>query len=198
MSARHPATVAMAATLLLGAWGCAQADGLLRMAGFALPPGSAAVRPAASEPSAASPAEKPVAARVEAGQPEMLPAGTAQAGKGQVVLGVRWPPAPKSGYRAQVILDSATRVLFEIKQGATLVASTSVTRPSGATTSTASLELDAGTFKLEATAQAGPAGAPVTVATGSTNLTVVAGARTTASMSLDATVPDLAGQVAEP
>ncbi|MBM3269144.1 MAG: hypothetical protein FJZ01_16005 [Candidatus Sericytochromatia bacterium] len=117
---------------------------------------------------------------------EPLPRATQ---KGWVSLAVTWPARP-AGYRAQRIPDSTDRVLFEMRTaGNTLVASTSIARSAGVATATGQIEVDAGSYRLDATAQAGPAAAPVAVATASAPLTVVAGARTAASLTLRETYP---------
>ncbi|MBM3270483.1 MAG: hypothetical protein FJZ01_22845, partial [Candidatus Sericytochromatia bacterium] len=117
-----------------------------------------------------------VAATLVASAPETLAPGALPAGKGQVLLAVRWP----ARYRAQVIPGTATRAHFAVRKGQATVATTSVSRPAGAATSTASLDLDAGIYTLIATAAADTRA----VATGSAPITVVAGARTAASLTL--------------
>ncbi|MBM3270353.1 MAG: hypothetical protein FJZ01_22185 [Candidatus Sericytochromatia bacterium] len=118
---------------------------------------------------------------IEPGTPVALPAPTLQANKGIVELKVRWPQ------RIQVIPDAATQVLFELFSGTTLAASASVLRPAGAGTSTGSVEVDAGTYRLLASALAAGAAGLYPVATASAPITVVAGARTSAALTLAAT-----------
>ncbi|MBM3269719.1 MAG: hypothetical protein FJZ01_18970 [Candidatus Sericytochromatia bacterium] len=141
----------LASTLLLALAGCA----LARVA-----------------PSLVSPAGP---ASLEVGR-AYVPAQTSlalPAGKGLLEIAVRWPAR-----NGQVIPDSTSRVRFDLATaGGSFVASASISRPGGASTSTASFELDAGPYKLDAAAQTGPAGAPTTVATASAPFTVVGGAR---------------------
>jgi hypothetical protein len=166
--------------LLAGlALGCAPAGDPLRLAGFAAPLAGA------GETDLPAP-------RIEVSSPVLAPAGTLPSGKGTVAFSVSWPPLPV-GSHTQTILDSATRVLFEMSKGGSLVASTSIDRPA----STGAIELDAGSYALDATALAS-ASTWVAVSSGSSNVTVVGGARVSATLTLGALVPDLGGAVAEP
>ncbi len=192
MGGRNRRAPAIAGILVLAAAGCAAAGTASRLASSVQSPDSATAAVAAAI------APSGTTARLDVSSPIAAPETALPAEKGFILLTVRWPALP-STYRSQVILDSATRVLFEVKQGSTLVASTSISRAEGATgASTGSIELDAGNFQLAATALAGPAGSPVTVATGSTTLTVTAGARTAVALTLGTVVSELAGQVGEP
>ncbi|MBM3270486.1 MAG: hypothetical protein FJZ01_22860 [Candidatus Sericytochromatia bacterium] len=165
-----PVLVALVLLLLAG---CALGHVAGRLAGQAGVPGGGSAAGATAGPGG-GPGE--VSAALVAARPEALAPGTLPPGKGQLLLAVRWP----ARYRAQVIPGTATRALFAARKGQATVATTSVSRPAGAATSTASLDLDAGTYTLIATAAAETRA----VATGSAPITVVAGARTAASLTL--------------
>jgi len=125
------------------------------------------------------PAAAPAGPALVVGEAERLAPGAVPPGKGQVELGVRWPARA-----AQVIPDSTDRVAFDVIRAGTLVASTSVARPAGGGTATSSLELDAGSYRLDAAAKTGVAG--TVVATASATLTVIGGARVSAALTLGA------------
>ncbi|MBM3269898.1 MAG: IPT/TIG domain-containing protein [Candidatus Sericytochromatia bacterium] len=113
--------------------------------------------------------------------PASLPAG-----KGAVELTIRWPARV-----AQKIPDSADRVDFDVTTpAAAFVASTSVSRTGGAATATAAIELDAGSYRLNAGARAGT----TVVATASAALAIVAGVRSALALTLaPAYLPAISG-----
>ncbi|MBM3267138.1 MAG: hypothetical protein FJZ01_05755 [Candidatus Sericytochromatia bacterium] len=160
---------ALAGVLVVALAGCALAVLPERFGGRAQPP--------TVGPQAAS-----IAASIAAGAPAALPPGSVAGGKGRVELSVRWPERA-----AQLIPDSAGRVVFDFKQGGTLVASASLTRPGGATTATAAVDVDGGAYRLEAAAQSGPAFTPV--ATAATDVVVVPGARVAVALTLGPAYP---------
>ncbi|MBM3269167.1 MAG: IPT/TIG domain-containing protein [Candidatus Sericytochromatia bacterium] len=167
--------------LPLSAAGCALAGLGPRLAGSA-PQAASGAGPAAIRVGPAAILAAPAAILVG---PASVPASTSlalPAGKGLLEIAVRWPA--RSG---QVIPDSTSRVRFDVATaGGSFVASGSVARPGGASTSTASFELDGGSYKLDAAAQAGPAESPTNVATASAPFAVVAGARTSLPLTLGA------------
>ncbi|MBM3269064.1 MAG: hypothetical protein FJZ01_15600 [Candidatus Sericytochromatia bacterium] len=162
----------LVALVLLLLAGCALGHVAGRLAGqVGVPAGGAAG--GAGGPSRGS---SEAAATLVASRPEALAPGALPAGKGQVLLAVRWP----ARYRAQVIPGAATVIQFALSRGGTSVASASVARVAGASTATAGLTVDAGSYLLSATASA----VTTAVAAGTSSLSVVAGARTAATMTL--------------
>ncbi|MBM3274818.1 MAG: hypothetical protein FJZ00_06675, partial [Candidatus Sericytochromatia bacterium] len=171
--------LALATVLLLAAAGCALLASPPRLTGPGPVPGDSHGAAVATG----------VSARLDEGQAESLPQGALASGKGQVAITVVWPVRPP-GYRGQFIPDSTTRVLFDVVTGSNgFVASQSVNRPPTATSSIASFELDAGTYKLNVYAQLGAAASPSATATASSGFEVVAGARKSLGLTLSPVFP---------
>lgn len=105
------------------------------------------------------------------------------AGFGTIRFTVDWPKL--KGYRAQIIPDSTARLDITVKQGSTTVATASVARPSGQSSTTTSVRVPADTG-LDAMVDAYSASTGGTlIASGTqTNLTVVQSQDTAVSVTL--------------
>ncbi|MBM3271115.1 MAG: hypothetical protein FJZ01_26080 [Candidatus Sericytochromatia bacterium] len=181
-------SAALAVAILLGLGGCFALQSERQM-----PTGSAG---AGGSPPATAPGNS--SAGLGLADPEMLPPGTLPAGRGLVELRVNWPEGASGAgtgsapFRAQLLPESARRVDFAVAAAGTPVASASVLRSAGASSATASLELDAGSYDLAASAFAGLESGATRVATASAALRVIAGAKVPVGMTL---VPSFVPQV---